>query len=211
MHDYVKKLRQNVGLETWKWRQIVMSQTANTKYKWPPFDPEPTPPPWKFSAYATVWQNFTFTIWLSQSNLTELHSDKPIFPDRCWCLGSRNGLTVTPWVTAERVFKKTDFLSKCGCIYTWSLFQCLSTPLYFRWSNCLLLVKSSGDWSISLASGTSVALFMSEFPSSELQFVFLLRISCHVHFLVVFDHLSCDFCWRLSAFSLRWLEVSVRK
>ena len=44
MHDYVKKLRQNVGLETWKWRQIVTSQTANTKYKWPPYDPEPKSP-----------------------------------------------------------------------------------------------------------------------------------------------------------------------
>ena len=44
MHYYVKKLRQNVGLETWKWRQIVTSQTANTKYKWTPFDPEPKPP-----------------------------------------------------------------------------------------------------------------------------------------------------------------------
>jgi len=29
---------------------------------------------------------------------------------------------------------------------------------------------------------------MSELPPSELQFVFLLRISCYVHFLVVFDH-----------------------
>ena len=41
---YVNKLRQNVGLETGKWRQIVTSQTAHTKYKWPPYDPEPNPP-----------------------------------------------------------------------------------------------------------------------------------------------------------------------
>ena len=41
---YVNKLRQNVGLETWKWRQIVTSQTAHTKCKWPPYDPEPNPP-----------------------------------------------------------------------------------------------------------------------------------------------------------------------
>ena len=39
---YVNKLRQNVGLETWKGRQIVTSQTAPTK--WPPYDPEPKPP-----------------------------------------------------------------------------------------------------------------------------------------------------------------------
>ena len=44
MHYYVKKLRQNVGLETCKWREIVTSQTANTKYKWPRNDPEPNPP-----------------------------------------------------------------------------------------------------------------------------------------------------------------------
>jgi len=29
MHYYVNKLRQNVDLETWKWRQIVTSQTAH--------------------------------------------------------------------------------------------------------------------------------------------------------------------------------------
>ena len=44
MHYYVNKLSQNVGLETWKWREIVTSQTAHTKYKWPPYDPEPNSP-----------------------------------------------------------------------------------------------------------------------------------------------------------------------
>ena len=44
MYYYVNKLRQNVGLETWIWRQIVTSQTTHTKYKWPPYDPEPTSP-----------------------------------------------------------------------------------------------------------------------------------------------------------------------
>ena len=37
---YVSKLRQNVGLETWLWRQIVTSQTAHVKYKWPPYATE---------------------------------------------------------------------------------------------------------------------------------------------------------------------------
>ena len=31
---YVSKLRQNVGLETWIWRQIVTPQTMRNKYKW---------------------------------------------------------------------------------------------------------------------------------------------------------------------------------
>ena len=34
---YVNKLRQNFGLETWIWRQIVTSQKVHTKYKWPPY------------------------------------------------------------------------------------------------------------------------------------------------------------------------------
>ena len=53
---YVNKLRQNVGLETWVWRQIVTSQTAHTKYKWPSYAmPLNESPPWKFSAYATAF------------------------------------------------------------------------------------------------------------------------------------------------------------
>jgi len=50
---YDNKLRQNVGLETWKWRQIVTSQRAHPKYKWPPYATEWNPSPWKYSAYAT--------------------------------------------------------------------------------------------------------------------------------------------------------------
>jgi len=45
---YVNKLR----LKTWIWLQIVTSQRAHTKCKWPPYATEWTPP-WKFSAYAT--------------------------------------------------------------------------------------------------------------------------------------------------------------
>ena len=37
---YFNKLRQNVGLETLIWRQIVKSQTAHTKDKWPPYASE---------------------------------------------------------------------------------------------------------------------------------------------------------------------------
>jgi len=40
---YVNKLRQNVGLETGIWRQIVTSQRANPKYKWPPYATEWNP------------------------------------------------------------------------------------------------------------------------------------------------------------------------
>jgi len=40
----VNKRRENVGLEIWIWRQIVPSQRAHTKYKWPPYVTEWTPP-----------------------------------------------------------------------------------------------------------------------------------------------------------------------
>ena len=56
VEDYthsVNKLPQNVGLETWIWRQIVTSQRAHAKYKWRSYAAEWTPPPWKYSAYAT--------------------------------------------------------------------------------------------------------------------------------------------------------------
>jgi len=41
---YANKLPQNVGLETWIWRQIVTSQRAHTKYKSPPYVIEWNPP-----------------------------------------------------------------------------------------------------------------------------------------------------------------------
>ena len=40
---YVNKLRQNIGMEKWIWRQIVTSQTAHTKYKWLPYATEWNP------------------------------------------------------------------------------------------------------------------------------------------------------------------------
>ena len=40
---YVNKLPLNVGLEAWIWRQIVTSQGAHTKYKWPPYATEWNP------------------------------------------------------------------------------------------------------------------------------------------------------------------------
>jgi len=49
--------RQNVGLEAYTWRQIVTTQTAHTKYKWPPYATEWKSNPLKFSAYATVGTN----------------------------------------------------------------------------------------------------------------------------------------------------------
>jgi len=55
MHIIVNKLRQNGGLETWKWRQIVTSQTAHTKCKWPPYDLEPNPR-CRFQLLETAWK-----------------------------------------------------------------------------------------------------------------------------------------------------------
>ena len=58
---YVNKLRQNVGLEAGLWRQIVTLQRAHSKYKWSPYATEWTPP-WKFFAYATVFNRFHFVL-----------------------------------------------------------------------------------------------------------------------------------------------------
>ena len=52
---YVNKLRQNVDLEIWLWRQIVTSQTAHTKYKWPPYATEWNPP-MKIFCVCHCWQ-----------------------------------------------------------------------------------------------------------------------------------------------------------
>jgi len=41
---YVNRLRQNIGLKTWIWRRIVTSQTAHTKYEWPPYATERNSP-----------------------------------------------------------------------------------------------------------------------------------------------------------------------
>ena len=106
----------------------------------------------EFNPEQFAWQNYTgkynqtgstslSQLWLSQNNLTELHSDKSDsqlvlvlrLPQRL----NRN-LLENGGVSQ----KKTDFWSKCGRIYTWSLLQILSTPLYFRCSNWLLLVES---------------------------------------------------------------------
>ena len=40
---YVNNRRQNVGLETWTWRQSSTSQTASTKYKRPPLATDRNP------------------------------------------------------------------------------------------------------------------------------------------------------------------------
>jgi len=52
MHYYVNKLHQNVGLETWKWRQIVTSQTAH-QIQMTTIWPWTKNSPWKYSAYTT--------------------------------------------------------------------------------------------------------------------------------------------------------------
>jgi len=43
---YVNELHQNVGLETWIWRQIATSQSAHIKCKWQPYATE-----WKKHEY----------------------------------------------------------------------------------------------------------------------------------------------------------------
>jgi len=63
---YVNKFRQNVGLETWLWRQILTAQTVHTKYKWPPYATE-----WKIPMKIFCvrhWNNLIFIIRFNQIN-----------------------------------------------------------------------------------------------------------------------------------------------
>jgi len=66
----VKKLRQNVGLETWIWRQNVTSQTAHTKYKWPPYATEWNPTHENFLR-TTLEQNILQRRWRQNHRVTD--------------------------------------------------------------------------------------------------------------------------------------------
>jgi len=74
-------------------------------------------------------------------------------------------------------------MSKFGRIYNWALLQSLLTLLCFMSFDWLPFVKASCDWPVRLFSGSFWGLLMSMFLPSELQFMFRLRISCHMHFL----------------------------
>ena len=63
--NYVNKLRQNVGLETWIRRQIVTSQTTHTNTNDQNMPLNETSPPWKFSAYVTACLNIQDSLWRS--------------------------------------------------------------------------------------------------------------------------------------------------
>ena len=85
---------------------------------------------------------------------------------------------------AKRVLsKKTHFMSKFSRIYSRTLLQSLLTPLYLMSFDWLPFVKVSCDWPFQIVSGSFWGLLMLVFPPSKLQFMFRLRISCHMHFL----------------------------
>jgi len=60
--NYVNKLRQNVGLEIWIWRQIVTPQTAHIKYKWPSYAIDRTPPYENFLCTPLVLSTFDISV-----------------------------------------------------------------------------------------------------------------------------------------------------
>jgi len=69
---YVNERRQSVGLETWKLRQMVTSQIAQTKCKWPPYDPEPKPPHENFLRTPLVSRLSQFTDMFTKFNEVNL-------------------------------------------------------------------------------------------------------------------------------------------
>jgi len=85
---------------------------------------------------------------------------------------------------AGRVFfPKTDFMSKFSRIYSRVLLQSLLTPLYFMSFDWLPFVRAFCDWPVQIVSGSFWGLLMLGFSPSGLQFMFRLRIFCHMHFL----------------------------
>jgi len=87
-------------------------------------------------------------------------------------------------------------------------------------SDWLSFVKAFCGWSTWRGSRRFWGLFVFRVPSSELQFVFRWRISCHMHFLsyasghvhfLIHDcplgNVHVTFCWCFAVISLGWLEV----
>jgi len=58
-------------------RQSVTSQTGHTKDKWPPYDPEPKPPPWKFSAYTTGLAALSWRRRIFRRNVAFVTTNRP--------------------------------------------------------------------------------------------------------------------------------------
>ena len=74
---YVNKLRQNVGLETRIWRQIVTSQRPYTTNKWPPYATEWTPPHEHFPHTSLLRRR---RLWISRDT-TWRRDGEPEVPD----------------------------------------------------------------------------------------------------------------------------------
>ena len=138
---YVNQLRQNVGLETGIWRQIVTSQTAHTKYKWPPYATEWKPPHEKFlrTPLAEVYNSFVASRRVAQRDrwivtLYQKHFD----------LGKTCSET-TDYVTCKAtvdVCNRLDYVANdwhrlvdklAIFIQRWCAFFCPAESLVFHW------------------------------------------------------------------------------
>jgi len=128
-----------------------------------------------------VWQNFTRTSLFFWSSLTGIHPDKPKLLQQLILL--QFFCHATRLKDRKNLIQKTDFMSKFGRIYSWTLLPGLLTPLCFMSFDWLPFVKASCDWPARFVSGTFWGLFVFAFLPSELQFMFQWRISCHMHFL----------------------------
>ena len=111
---YVNKLHQNVGLETWIWRQIMTSQRLPTTNKWPPYATDWNPP-WKISAYATAWHSHTTSSgWFLLSsrccyNFIHLHVLSCKSHDVDFCMWSLSECKSKLWMLQLRIRKRSVF------------------------------------------------------------------------------------------------------
>jgi len=139
---YVQKLRQNVGLEIWIWRQIVTSQTAHTKCKWPLYETEWKPPHenflrtplllLSFSALAELAHKYCYHRNKTESELTWTINN--------YVCGSLNRLC---WLTelTSKIFCLNSFLHFGYKGYLVEFLKVVSLLLYFSLFTLMISLK----------------------------------------------------------------------
>ena len=129
-----------VGLETWLWRQIVTSETAHTKYKWPPYAIEWIPPMKIFCIrhwrYVSVLSNIIPRYWAHRQK-GRISSLKMIFSSRL--------ASLLRWKTADNVFVVLNFnLQVWSCLPIVAMWLLTLLPLIIH-CFCVLCIFSATE------------------------------------------------------------------
>jgi len=157
VHIIVNKLRQNVGLETGLWRQIVTSQTAHTKYKWLPYATEWKKPHENFLRTSLFLSSFSVSCSLaspltdalsvfSQSNLVEHVKSLLLLSMGLFALAKmlKDGAFSSPTAMLTYLLLSwgEPWYNRSLCMWLWikTLFKCLHIlPVVPEWQEQVLL------------------------------------------------------------------------